>query len=84
MALRRGEVRVAAAGARSIALARLAAERRAIVAVNAGEDTAELDLSSSGGGEGLRWLELAGTEARLTDGGGAIVLPALGSAVLVS
>jgi cyclomaltodextrinase len=81
--LRSGEVRVVAAGDRSVAVSRLAGGRRAIVAVNAGEDSAELDLSSTGGGEGLRWLQLAGTEGRITDGGGAIVLPALGAAVLV-
>jgi cyclomaltodextrinase / maltogenic alpha-amylase / neopullulanase len=82
-ALRSGDVRVVAASDRSVAVARLTAGQRAIVAVNAGEAAVELDLSSSGGGEGLRWLELSGTEGRLTDGGGAIVLPALGGAVLV-
>ncbi len=83
-ALRGGEVRIAVAGHRSIALSRRAGERRAIVAVNPGDDPVELDLGSAGGGEGLRCLELPGmTGVRLTDGGGAIVLPALGGAILV-
>ena len=82
--LRGGAVRVVAAANRSVAVSRVAGGRRAIVAVNAGEDSAELDLSSTGGAEGLRWLQLAGTEGRITDGGGAIVLPAMGAAVLVA
>ena len=81
--LRGGAVRVAGAAYRSVAVSRLAGGRRAIVAVNAGEDSAELDLSSTGGAEGLRWLQLSGTEGRITDGGGAIVLPAMSAAVLV-
>jgi cyclomaltodextrinase / maltogenic alpha-amylase / neopullulanase len=82
-ALRGGEVRVLAADDRSVALSRLAGGRRAIVAVNAGDDSVELDLGSAGGADGLRRLELAGIGGRLTDGGGAIVLPGLGAAVLV-
>jgi neopullulanase len=81
--LRGGEVRVATARDRSVAVSRAAGGRRAIVAVNAGEDSVELDLTSAGGAEGLRWLELAGTGGRVTDGGGGIVVPALGAAVLV-
>ena len=83
-ALRGGEVGVVAAGDRSIAISRLAGGRRAVVAVNAGDDTVELDLAASGGGEGLRALDLSGISGgRMADGGGAIVLPAMGGAVLV-
>jgi cyclomaltodextrinase len=81
--LRGGAVRVVGAAYRSVAVSRLAGGRRAIVAINAGENSAELDLSSTGGAEGLRWLQLSGTEGRITDGGGAIVLPAMSAAVLV-
>jgi cyclomaltodextrinase len=83
-ALRTGEVGVAAAGDRSVAISRQSGGRRAIVAINAGEAPAELDLGSVGGGGGLRQLDLPGmTGGRVADGGGAIVLPALGGAVLV-
>jgi neopullulanase len=83
-ALRRGGVQVAAAGDRSVAISRRAGGRHAIVAVNAGDAPVELDLRSVGSGEGLRQLELAGVVGgRLIDGGGALVLPSMGGAVLV-
>jgi cyclomaltodextrinase / maltogenic alpha-amylase / neopullulanase len=83
-ALRHGEVRVAAAGHRSVAISRLAGGRRAIVAVNAGDEPAELDLGPAGGANGLHQLELAGMSGgRITDGGGSVVLPAMGGAVFV-
>ena len=83
-ALRAGEVRIAATRDRSVAISRLAGGRRAIVAVNAGDEPVELDLGSAGGAEGLRRLELPGLGGeRVTDGGGAIVLPAMSGAVLV-
>jgi neopullulanase len=82
--LRSGEVRVAAAGDRSIAISRHAAGGRAIVAVNAGDEPVELDLGSAGGAEGLHRLDLPGmTGERVVEGGGAIVLPATSGAVLV-
>jgi neopullulanase len=84
VALRHGEVRVAATGDRSIAISRTAGGRRGIVAVNAGADPVELDLSLAGGAAGLRALELpAIPTARVAEGGGSIVLPAMGGAVLV-
>ncbi len=83
-ALRSGEVSVAEAGDRSVAISRLAGGRRAIVAVNAGDGPVELVLGSAGGAGGLRQLVLPGiTGGRITDGGGALVLPAMGGAVLV-
>ena len=83
-ALRVGEVRVASAGDRSIAITRLAGARRAFVAVNPGDAPAELALGSAGGADGLQQLDLPGISGgRMTDGGGSIVLPAMGGAVLV-
>ena len=83
-ALRFGEVGIAGAGDRSVAISRRADGGRAIVAVNAGDGQVELDLGSAGGAEGLRQVDLTGVSGgRLVDGGGAIVLPAMGGAVLV-
>ncbi len=83
-ALRRGEVAIAGTGDRSVAIARRSGEQRAIVAINAGDGPAEVDLRSAGGAGGLRQLELPGTSGgRVTDGGEALVLPAMGGAVLV-
>jgi cyclomaltodextrinase / maltogenic alpha-amylase / neopullulanase len=83
-ALRRGDVRVAAAGDRAVAISRLAGGRRALVAVNAGDGPVELSLGSAGGADGFRQLDLPGISgARITDGGGEIALPAMGGAVFV-
>lgn len=83
-ALRGGEVNVAAAGDRSVAISRQMDGRRAIVAVNAGDAPAELGFSSGRGAEGLRLLELPGIAAgRVADGGMAIILPAMSGAVFV-
>jgi neopullulanase len=83
--LRAGDVRVAAAGDRSIALARTAGGRRAIVAVNAGDAPVELELPLTGGAEGLHSLDLPGLSAgRIAEGGASIVLPAMGGAILAA
>ena len=59
-----------------MAISRRADGRRAIVAINAGDGPAELDLGSVGGAVGLSQLDLPGIGAgRVADGGGAIVLP---------
>jgi cyclomaltodextrinase len=79
MALRRGEARVAATGPRWIALERTAVGRRAIVAVNAGDDEVAIDLG--GAAAGLTPVELPGL-AGTTDGA-LLTLPPLGGIVLV-
>ncbi|HET9456341.1 MAG TPA: glycoside hydrolase family 13 protein [Candidatus Limnocylindrales bacterium] len=80
VALRRGEVEVAAAGERWILLERSAGNRRAVVAVNAGDEPAEIDARL----EGLRMLDLPGMPAAaVRDGGEAIVVPPLAGAVFV-
>ena len=79
-ALRSGDVRVAGAGDRWIAVERQAGDDRAIVAVNAGDEPVEIALSV----EGFRPVELPGLEPPGgRDGGGSIVVPRLGGAVLV-
>jgi neopullulanase len=56
VALRRGEVRVAGTNGRAIALERTAEGRRAIVALNAGDEAAELRLAAAAL-DGLRPLD---------------------------
>jgi glycosidase len=79
VALRRGEARVAATGPRWIALERTADGRRAIVAVNAGDDEAAIDLEGAAGG--LTPIELSGLVG--TTDGALLTLPPLGGIVLV-
>jgi cyclomaltodextrinase len=79
IALRRGEVRVAAAAERWIALERTAEGRRAVVAVNAGETPVPIDLAPLG--SGMRPLELPGLAS--VPAGESLTLPPLSGAVFV-
>lgn len=80
VALRGGEVRVAATGDRWILLERTGEGRRALAAVNAGEVPVEIEARV----EGLIGLELPGMPtAAVRDGGGAIVVPPLAGSVFV-
>jgi cyclomaltodextrinase / maltogenic alpha-amylase / neopullulanase len=79
-ALRRGEVRVAATGERWVVLERTAGDERAVVAVNGGDEAVEVAAPVAG----LRPLELPGmAPAAVREGGGSVVVPALGGVVLV-
>lgn len=88
-ALRLGRVRVAAAGERSIALVRWAGDRRAVVAVNAGEVPEVLDVPARDLPPGMRPVELPAIDGGQVIGAGAgastasIGLPPLGALVLV-
>ena len=83
VALRRGTVRKVGATERAVAIAREADGRRAIVAVNAGDAPARIELGEAGL-RGLRPLELPIIAAgRVADGGSAIDLPAWSALVLV-
>jgi len=79
VALRRGDVRALATGPRWIALERSAEGRRAVVAVNAGEAPAAIDLGAAGGR--LRLLALPGMDGSLE--ATTVRLPPLGGIVLV-
>ncbi|HET9521692.1 MAG TPA: glycoside hydrolase family 13 protein [Candidatus Limnocylindrales bacterium] len=83
VALRRGDVRVVASGPRWILLERLAEGRRALVAANAGDAPASVDLGSVGGADGMHILELPGTASTVAFAAGSISLPPLGGAILV-
>ena len=85
VALRRGEVRVAAASERAVVVGRDAEGRRALVAVNAGPDPVTLQLGSDGAGaEGLRPLELRNVAAgSVVEGGKAVQLPPQSALILV-
>jgi neopullulanase len=80
VALRRGEVRVAASGPRWAMLERRAGDRRAIVAVNAGPDAALVDFASIGGANRLTPIPLPGLDGVLR---GAITVPSMSAVVLV-
>jgi neopullulanase len=83
-ALRHGEVRVAGAGERWVALERTAAGRRALVAVNAGDEPATIDLASAGGVAGLRAVELPWMAPTFVgEGGISLVVPPMSGAILV-
>jgi cyclomaltodextrinase len=83
VALRRGEVRVAAAREGAVALLREAEGRRALVAVNAGSEPVALDLDA-GAAAGLRSLDLPGINAgSVAEGGAAVLLPARSALILV-
>jgi hypothetical protein len=79
VALRRGDVRALATGPRWIALERSAEGRRAVVAINAGEAPAAIDLGAAGGR--LRLLALPGMDGSLE--ATTVRLPPLGGIVLV-
>jgi neopullulanase len=79
VALRRGEARVVGAGPRWIAIERTAEGRRALVAVNAGDAPAAIELGSA---DGLRQIDLPGLESA-TDGS-VVTVPPLGGIVLVN
>jgi cyclomaltodextrinase / maltogenic alpha-amylase / neopullulanase len=79
IALRRGEVRVLATGPRWIALGRVAGGRRAVVAVNAGQEPATFGLGSVAAGlDSLALPNLTGAASGTT-----ITLPSLDGIVLV-
>jgi hypothetical protein len=83
VALRRGEVRVAAAREGAVALVREAEGRRALVAVNAGSEPVTLDLDAGAVG-GLRSLDLPGINAgSVAASGAAVQLPARSALILV-
>jgi neopullulanase len=76
-----GRVRVDGTGERWIAIERTAGERRALVAINAGEQPAEIPLAIGG----LAPLDVFGMSgAVVREGGGAVALGPLSAAVLVS
>jgi neopullulanase len=79
VALRRGGARTIAAGRSWVAIERTSDGHRAVVAVNAGDESATIDLS--GASAGLRQLEIPGLEGA-TDGA-TVTLPPLGAIVLV-
>ena len=80
VALRRGEVRVAAARERWILLERTAEGRRAIAAVNAGDEPVEIHARL----DGLTGLDLPGMPAAVVrEGGASIVVPPLAGGVFV-
>jgi cyclomaltodextrinase / maltogenic alpha-amylase / neopullulanase len=80
VALRRGEARVLAAGPRWIAFERTAEGRRALVAVNAGDEPVMVD--PAGAALGLQAVELPNVEGAVSEDG-TVTLPPLGSIVLV-
>ena len=81
--LRSGTVRVVSGG-RAVAILREADGRRAIVAVNAGDETAVLDLNDLGGSEGLTPVALPGIAGgSIDDGRTAIRLEPMSGVVLV-
>jgi neopullulanase len=83
VALRRGAVRVVAAGERAVALLREADGRRGLVAVNAGAAEVTLGLAE-GSATGLRALDLPGIGAgTVVDDGRTLNLPAQSALVLV-
>jgi cyclomaltodextrinase / maltogenic alpha-amylase / neopullulanase len=87
VALRRGKVRVIAAGTRAVVMGREAEGRRALVGVNAGADPVTLQLAADGAGagaDGLRPLELPNvTKGSIVEGGMAVNMPAQSALVLV-
>lgn len=80
VALRRGEARILAAGPRWIALERTAEGRRALVAVNAGDEEVAADLA--GAAVGLQAVTLPNVRGAVTVNG-TLTLPPLGAAVLI-
>ncbi len=84
VALRRGEAAVAAAGDRWVLIERSSGEGgHALVAVNAGGETARVDVPGAGAG-GMSVVELPGVGGgTVIDGGGALLVPPLGWVVLV-
>ena len=82
VALRRGEARIAAAGPRWVAIERTADGRRAVVAVNAGDEPATFELPPAAA-DGLRPIELPGLAPAWAAADGRVGLPALGAIVLV-
>jgi cyclomaltodextrinase len=83
LALRRGDVEVAATGPRWIVLHRRNDARRALVAVNAGDEPVRIDLGPAGAASGMRLLDLPGVPAPATSEGGSLDVPPLGGAILV-
>jgi cyclomaltodextrinase / maltogenic alpha-amylase / neopullulanase len=83
VALRRGEVRVVAAGPRWVVLARSAGPERAIVAINAGDEAVAVDLGSAVGLAGMRALDLPGLDGGVPEAE-SLRLPALSGAVFVA
>jgi cyclomaltodextrinase / maltogenic alpha-amylase / neopullulanase len=81
--LRRGTVNVVSRD-RAVAVARVADGRRAIVAVNAGDETVSLDVNDLGGLQGLKPDPLPGIAAGATDeAGNWIRLQPMSALVLV-
>lgn len=76
VALRRGDVRIAAAVGRAVALERSAEGQRALVALNAGDEPIDLPLAAGtlDGLHGLAALAVGSAEAR-TDGSGLSLGP---------
>ena len=79
VALRRGEARIAAGGPRWIVIERTAEGRRAVVAVNAGDEAVAVELHDAA--TGLAAIDLPGVAGDLE--GSSVRLAPLGAAVLV-
>jgi len=82
VALRRGNVAIAAAEGQAIALAREADGERALVAVNAGRTPARLELAAAAVPAELHALELPGMPTGRVVDGRSIELPPQGAVVL--
>jgi len=82
VALRRGEASVMGSGPRWVVLERTAEGRRAIVAVNAGDEPVTVSLAGGAAGD-LRPIGLPGYGGPVVDGDGTVTIPSLEAVVLV-